>query len=114
VADGLEAALDATRAGRTCEDVEAAWARVIRRAGPEKRSRIGYSVGLGYPPDWGERTASLRPGDTTVLLPGMCFHLIPGMWTATWGFELSETVRVTESGPPEILTRFPRELIVKP
>lgn len=114
VADGLEAALDATRAGRTCEDVEAAWARVIRRAGHEKRSRIGYSVGLGYPPDWGERTASLRPGDTTVLLPGMCFHLIPGMWTATWGFELSETVRVTESGPPEILTRFPRELIVKP
>jgi ectoine hydrolase len=113
VAEGLETALDAARAGRTCQDVEAAWRGVIARAGYEKRSRIGYSVGLGYPPDWGERTASLRPGDTTVLAPNMCFHLILGMWLAEWGIELSETFRVTEAGPPEVFTRFPRELVIK-
>ena len=66
-ADGLEAALDAARVGRTCEDVEGAWRAVINRAGFEKDSRIGYSIGIGYPPNWGEHTASLRQGDMTVL-----------------------------------------------
>ena len=113
VAEGLEVALDAARAGVACEDVEAAWRRVITRAGYDKASRIGYSIGLNYPPDWGERTASLREGDRTELRPDMCFHMILGMWQEDWGFELSETFRVTEAGPPEILTRFPRDLVVK-
>jgi len=113
VGEGLEVALEAARPGRTCEDVEVAWRGAIARAGLEKPSRIGYSVGLGYPPDWGERTASLRPGDRTVLAPSMCFHMILGMWMEDWGFELSETFRVSEDGPPEVLTDFPRELVVK-
>ena len=110
--DGLDTALEAALAGNTCEVVEAAWRRVISRAGYEKRSRIGYSIGLNYPPDWGEQTASLREGDTTVLEPGMCFHLILGMWMDDWGFELSETFRVTDA-TPELLTSFPRKLFVK-
>ena len=76
-------------------------------------SRIGYAVGLGYPPDRGERTVSLRPGNTTVLAPTMCFHMILGMWLDQWGYELPGTFRVTEAGPPEILTHFPRRLFVK-
>ena len=43
----------------------------------------------------------------------MCFHMILGMWQDDWGFELSETFRVADPGVPEILTRFPRELVVK-
>ena len=113
VEEGLEAALDAARPGVTCEEVEATWRRVIARAGYEKASRIGYSIGLNYPPDWGERTASLRQGDRTVLKPDMCFHMILGMWQDDWGFELSETFRVADAGAPEILTRFPRGLVVK-
>jgi Xaa-Pro dipeptidase len=113
VADGLEVALDAARAGRLCEEVEAAWRGVIARAGYAKSSRIGYSIGLNYPPDWGERTASLREGDRTVLAPDMCFHMILGMWMDDWGYELSETFRVAASGPPEVLTGFPRRLFVK-
>jgi len=31
-------------------------------------------MGLGYPPDWGEHTASIRPGDETVLEENMTFH----------------------------------------
>ena len=111
-AEGLHAALEAARPGAACEEVEAAWRRVIARAGYEKRSRIGYSIGLNYPPDWGEQSASLRAGDTTVLAPDMCFHLMLGMWMEGWGFELSETFRVTE-GAPELLTHFPQELLVK-
>jgi ectoine hydrolase len=113
VEEGLEAALDAARPGVTCEEVETTWRRVIARAGYEKASRIGYSIGLNYPPDWGERTASLRQGDRTVLKPDMCFHMILGMWQDDWGFELSETFRVADAGAPEILTRFPRGLVVK-
>ena len=37
-------------------------AGVLNRHGYRKESRVGYSIGLGFPPDWGERTASLRPG----------------------------------------------------
>ena len=110
--EGLQAALAAARPGATCEAVEAAWRRVIARAGYEKRSRIGYSIGLNYPPDWGEQSASLREGDTTTLEPDMCFHLMLGMWMEGWGFESSETFRVTD-GEPELLTDFPRELLVK-
>jgi ectoine hydrolase len=112
VGEGLEAALGAARAGATCETVEAAWRRVIARHGLEKSSRIGYSVGLGYPPDWGEHTMSLRPGDRTELEPNMTFHMILGMWMDDWGYEVSETVRVME-GRAECLCSFPRELTIK-
>jgi ectoine hydrolase len=110
--EGLQAALDAVRPGVACEEIEAVWRRHISRHGLEKSSRIGYSVGLGYPPDWGEHTMSLRPGDTTPLEAGMAFHMICGMWMDDWGFEASETFVVTESGA-ECLCSFPRELTVK-
>jgi ectoine hydrolase len=111
-AEGLEVTLEIIRAGITAEQVEAAWRGVIRKAGYEKKSRIGYSIGLNYPPDWGEQTASLRDGDKTLLEPNMCFHLMLGMWMDDWGFELSETIAVTASGY-ELLTNFPRKLFVK-
>lgn len=105
-------ALAAVRPGRTCEDVEAAWRRVLRGTGFEKESRLGYTIGLSYPPNWGERTASLRPGDTTPLEPDMTFHLLGGLWLDDSGYELSETIRVTEDGV-EALTSFDRRLFVK-
>jgi ectoine utilization protein EutD len=111
VAEGMDAALATIRPGATCESVEAAWRAVITRHGLSKESRIGYSVGLNYPPDWGEHTMSLRPGDTTELQADMTFHVILGMWMDDWGYELSETVRVTDAGA-ECFTTFPRRLIV--
>jgi ectoine hydrolase len=110
--EGLEAALEAARPGVVCQDVDAAWKATISRYGLEKPSRIGYSIGVNYPPNWADHTASLRPGDRTVLEPNMTFHLMLGMWMDGWGFEMSETFRVTETGS-ESLTRFPRQLFVK-
>jgi Xaa-Pro dipeptidase len=75
-------------------------------------SRIGYSFGLNYPPDWGEHTISLRPGDKHLLKPGMTLHLMPGIWEKDFGFECSEPIRVTENGC-EPLTNFPRKLFIK-
>ena len=112
VVEGLHTALDAVRPGVVCEQVELAWWQVIARVGLEKESRIGYSIGLNYPPDWGEHTASLRPGDKTVLQPNMTFHMILGMWMDDWGFECSESFRVTETGC-ETFADFPRKLFIK-
>src|SRR5690625_1497851 len=113
VKEGISTAIDIIRPGITCEEIEMAWRHVIERYGIFKESRIGYSMGLNYPPDWGEHTASLRPGDRTVLEPNMTFHMIPGIWLDSVGIEISESFRVTETGC-ERFTEFPQELYVKP
>ena len=112
VIEGMAAVLATTRPGATAEAVEAAWRAVIARYGLRKDSRIGYSIGLAYPPDWGEHTISLRAGDTTVLQPGNVLHCILGMWMDGWGLEVSETILVTPTGC-ETLTRFPRDVFYK-
>jgi Xaa-Pro aminopeptidase len=111
IVEGVDAALEMARPGATCEDVEAVWQRVLNRDGYEKESRVGYSIGLNYPPDWGERTASLRPGDTTVLQAGMCFHFQSGVWLDSYGAAVSEPFIVTDGGG-ERLCDVKRELIV--
>lgn len=113
VVEGLNATLDAVKPGITCEEVESVWRKTIEKSGFVKDSRIGYAMGLNYPPDWGEHTASLRQGDKTILQPNMTFHLIPGIWLDQYGVELSESFRVTESGC-EVFANFPRQLFVKP
>lgn len=113
VIEGINTALDVVKPGITCEEVELAWRESIEKNGVKKESRIGYSTGLNYPPDWGEHTASLRPGDRTVLEPNMVFHMIPTIDLGHVGMEISEAFRVTETGF-EVLADFPRELFVKP
>lgn len=112
VAEGIDAALDFIKPGVTCEEVERVWAKSIEKSGFIKDSRIGYSMGLNYPPDWGEHTASLRPGDKTVLQPNMTFHMIPGIWLEDCGVDISQSFRVTETGV-ECFTTYPRQLLVK-
>ncbi len=107
--EGLNLTLDAIKPGMMCEEVELVWRRHIAKHGLEKESRIGYSMGLNYPPDWGEHTASLRPGDQTILEPNMTFHIILGMWMDNYGFECSESFRVTSTGC-ETFAQFPRKL----
>ena len=111
IVEGGDLALEAARPGVTCAEVEAVWQRVLGRHGYRKESRVGYPIGLGFPPDWGERTASLRPGDTTVLQSGMCFHFQSGMWLDDFGAAISESFVVTESGG-ERLCAVDRELFV--
>ena len=112
VAEGLTNALNSIKPGVTCEEVERVWAKSIAKSGFIKDSRIGYSMGLNYPPDWGEHTASLRPGDKTVLQPNMTFHMIPGIWLDDCGVDISESFRVTETGI-ELFTNYPRKLLIK-
>ena len=110
--EGMEAGLEAARPGNTCDDVARAFFGVLARHGITKDNRTGYPIGLSYPPDWGERTCSLRPGDMTVLQPGMTFHFMTGLWMEDWGFEITESIAITQ-GTPECLASVPRKLFVK-
>ncbi|CDQ18621.1 Xaa-Pro dipeptidase [Halobacillus karajensis] len=112
VLEGIQNVLDFAKPGVTCGELEEVWRKSIKKHGYEKESRLGYSVGLNYPPDWGEHTASIRKGDRTELKPNMTFHLIPALWFDTDGIEISETFRVTESGS-ERFTTYPQDLIVR-
>lgn len=112
IAEGLNAVLDTVEPGVVLEELETAWSRVIRRHGIEKDSRIGYPVGIGYPPTWGELTCSIRQGDRTVLQPNMTFHCIPAIWMEDSGIVISESFVVAENGA-ETFADFPRVLFQK-
>ncbi|MBS1270633.1 MAG: Ectoine hydrolase [Gammaproteobacteria bacterium] len=112
VVEGIDRALSSAAPGALARDVHAAWNTVINRHGIYKESRCGYSIGLGYPPDWGEHTVSLRAGDETVLEPNMTIHFMPGIWMEDWGISISETIRITEEGSVA-LCGFPRQLLSK-
>lgn len=111
--EGIEAGLGKARAGNRAGDVAAALYDVLERAGIARDGRCGYSIGISYPPDWGERTISFRRDDDTILRPGMTFHFMPGLWMADWGLEITESILIKENGPAETLCKRPRELIVK-
>ena len=113
VLEGLAAGLDAARAGNQARDVAAALNGALAKVGIERTARCGYPIGLSYPPDWGERTISFRATDETVLEPNMTFHFMPGLWMDGWGLAITESIRITESGPAECLCNVPRPMIVK-
>ena len=112
VIEGLQKTLGFMGPGVAAEEVEARWREAIAHTGVVKPSRVGYSYGLAYVPDWGEHTISLRPGDKTLLKPGMTLHFMPGIWLDDYGFECSEPVLITEEGCEKFIS-FPQELVVK-
>ena len=105
------AALEKARPGNSCGEVADAFNATLQRFGFEKDSRCGYSIGLSYPPDWGERTMSLRGGDRTELQPNMVFHFMPALWLDDGGIEITESIVITENGA-ECLCTLPRALFV--
>ncbi|GAB85549.1 M24 family metallopeptidase, partial [Gordonia rubripertincta] len=111
-AEGLNNVLEAIKPGVATRELASTWNWTLAKYGLEKPSRLGYSIGIGYPPDWGERTISIRSEDETILETNMTFHIVCGMWMENYGFELSESVRVSPTGV-ECFTSFPRELIQK-
>jgi len=107
--EAFENSLKFVKPGNTANDVAVGFWNILSKYGLEKDSRLGYSIGIGYPPDWGEHTFSIRKNDMTVLEPNITFHMIAGMWMDTWGIEISESICVTEKGY-ELFCNFPREL----
>ena len=94
VKEGMQAVMDTMHADVATGEVHKAWQKVLDSYGLEKKSRIGYSIGVGYPPDWGEHTLSVRADEKTVVPENAVVHIILGMWMDGWGMELSETLHV--------------------
>ena len=110
--EALQAGIDATKAGNTADDVAQAFWKILDKYGIKKTSRTGYSIGIGYPPDWGEHTLNISKGDMTELKPNVTFHMIAVMQFGDWGVEASESIRVTDKGA-ELFYDFPKELRIK-
>ena len=110
--EALEEGINASKPGNTANDVAKKFWGVLDKYGIKKESRTGYSIGIGYPPDWGEHTLNIYKGDMTELKPNICYHMIAVMQFGDWGVESSESIRITESGN-ELLCNFSRELHVK-
>ncbi len=96
VEEGMEAVLSCLRADVPASEVHRQWQLVLSRHNMEKKSRIGYSIGVGYPPDWGEHTISFRQEEKCMVPENAVVHIILGMWMTGWGMEVSETVHVRE------------------
>ena len=110
--EALDAGISATKPGNTIDDVAQKFWGVLDKYKIKKDSRTGYSIGIGYPPDWGEQTFNISKGDKTILQPNVTFHMIAVMQFGDWGVEASEAVRVTENGS-ELFCNLSRELHIK-
>ena len=110
--EALDAGISATKPGNTIDDVAQKFWGVLDKYKIKKDSRTGYSIGIGYPPDWGEQTFNILKGDKTILQPNVTFHMIAVMQFGDWGVEASEAVRVTQSGS-ELFCNLSRELHIK-
>ncbi len=110
--EALDEGILIAKPGNTINDVAQKFWSILDKYNIKKESRTGYSIGIGYPPDWGEHTLNIYKGDMTLLKPNVCFHMIAVMQFGDWGVEASESVRLTESGN-ELLCNFSRELYIK-
>ena len=110
--EALDAGISVAKPGNTVDDIAQKFWGILDKYKIKKESRTGYSIGIGYPPDWGEQTFNILKGDKTVLQPNVTFHMIAVMQFGDWGVEASEAVRVTETGS-ELFCNLSRELHIK-
>jgi Xaa-Pro dipeptidase len=107
VEDALAGTLAMMRPGVTGHEVNAACQAILARAGfPGVHGhRVAYSIGINFPPDWGEgQIMSLQEGEERELRPGMTFHVIPALFVPGVGATIcTETVVVTETGVESLI-----------
>ncbi|MDP6776040.1 MAG: Xaa-Pro peptidase family protein [Candidatus Latescibacteria bacterium] len=119
MAEGCLTALNdviaAAKPGITGDELAQAGSRGVEMAGPDVyyHGVFACSVGLGFPPTWEDHPTFLTAGSTTVLEPGMVYHLPIAFRLAGKGcVGFSETLVVTDDGC-EVLTQGERALVVK-
>ncbi len=111
----LNDVISAIRPGATGDDLAQAGSRGVEMAGPDiyYHGVFACSVGLGFPPTWEDHPTFLTQGDTTVLKPGMVFHLPIAFRLNERGcVGFSETVVVTEDGC-DVLTGGEPGLVIR-
>jgi len=109
IKEGLNGVLEKVKPGVTGHEIEKTWRNIISKYGVKKDSRIGYPIGIGYPPTWGELTTSFRKGDKNIIKENMTFHCIPALWLQNYGIVISESFVVRKKGA-ERLTNYEQKL----
>jgi len=106
------------RPGMTVSDVDNMIRKIItdNEVGARLVTRSGYSIGIAFPPSWDEGyIVSLFQGESSVLKPGMTFHIIPWMWGVdgdkTCG--ISDTFYITEDGCGSFFDDVPQDFTIK-
>lgn len=107
----LEEGIASLRPGVTCAAAYEAFARPYVAAGYDVPIKVGYSVGLTFPPTWVDcEDLNLLPGNERVLEAGMVFHTPRSV--RVYGEQtpiVSETTLITPTGR-RTLTNASREL----
>ncbi len=110
--DAHLAAIEASKPGAAVHLPEDAATAVLEPAGlaQHRCHRIGYSLGVAYPPGWLEPMTMVQ-GDPHVFAPGMSFTVEPNLHLPNEGFgmKLGETVECTAGGPLS-MSRLPHDL----
>lgn len=108
----VNAAIEAMKPGATSGDIDDACRGTVHRLGLGEHfhHRTGYSIGAGFI-GWIDGP-SLKKNDTTVLKPGMVFHIVPFLTDLNISVAISETVMVTDNGS-ERLTNIEQKIFVK-
>ena len=102
-----QAAFDALRPGRTLAEAEADVVALYAELGIAhmQRHHSGHAIGLDF-----HEPPFIDLGDETVIAPGMCFTVEPGVYVpGLGGFRHSDTVVIRDFGS-ERFTFYPRDL----
>ena len=83
----MAAILDLIKPGINVKVISSYFNKILEEGNIKKKSRIAYSFGIGFPPDWGENTISIRQESNEILQEGMTLHLIFGAGDA-WGLSI--------------------------
>lgn len=108
-----ERILELLRPGNVSGEIHDAHDAVLAGAGLRGflRMKTGYSIGVGYPPGWGEwHIMDLKAGDPRRVQSRMSLHVGTQLvFRKRFGMGLSDTVIVRDGGP-EALTSTPARL----
>ncbi|MBX9718059.1 MAG: M24 family metallopeptidase, partial [Microbacteriaceae bacterium] len=108
------AAIEAAAPGNAVHLPEDAASAILDPAGLTKNRchRIGYSLGVAYPPGWLEPMTMVK-GDPHTFAPGMSFTVEPNLHLPEEGFgiKLGETVECTAEGA-RTMSRLSYELYI--
>jgi Xaa-Pro dipeptidase len=113
VVAATEAAIAGLRPGLTSHEADALARDVFAEAGVGDLfvNRLGYSLGLAFPPVWWENEImQLRPRDERVLEPGMTFHIVPALHLHGAGYMVRSRALVLTEGGCELLNDMPLEV----
>ena len=102
----------------TAHDAHEVCSRAIAQAdlGVTLDHRTAYSIGIAFPPDWGEgEIISMWKGEDRPLQAGMTFHLLAGATKVpdVGMFICTDTILVTEEGCETLTDGVERKLYVK-